>query len=120
MARGTSLIPERGDVLVVIHELAQNAHSLISIALNDGWITCVGDRPECLPLAEGFIFYAANFPENAVYLLRQIGRQDAGRIRVVERRWRRLGCRGSLILRRYGHAFRGDEQCDDGCDENRR
>src|SRR6266446_1692738 len=102
MAETTGFILKHGHVLVEIQELAQNTHSLITVALNGWWLTCERQRSQCAPFSDRFIFYETNFTADPFYFLRQIGWQDTRRVWVIKRRrwrWRLLPL---VVLRRYG------------------
>ena len=67
--------------------LPSNFFALSSGALKCWRLTCQSRRRQCAPLCESFVFDEVNFAPDPRYLRIQIGREDAGRVRVVGRRF---------------------------------
>ena len=86
MARRARLISAGRDALVVIHKLAQYFYCLSSRILKD-W-RLIGDcwgRYVMLPFNRS-LFDDIYLPQDPGYLCIQIGRENPGRVRVVDRR----------------------------------
>src|SRR5258708_4526180 len=86
MTKTTGPVLERRHVLVEVHELPEQLVRPHSGVWKRRWLAGENRRCQCLPLHEGFTFDGTNLTPHPFYLLTQIGRQDAGWIRVVQ--WR--------------------------------
>ena len=83
VARGACHVLERGHVYVVIHQLAERHDRPVTGALLRGRLPCHVRRRQCIRLGEGLLEDGLDFALDSRRFRCDVGREDAGRIRIV-------------------------------------
>src|SRR6266404_6802271 len=89
VTRSAGLVPVGGYVLVVIHGLAEQLNQPLPGALKGWRLTCQDRRRQRAQLRERFVLDAVDFTKHPGQLGIDVVWANAGRVRIVNRRWRR-------------------------------